>query len=455
MQLTTYTGLVTSVPMTLRSIVPPKNTTFTGVFTGGNGRAAYPEQSQVYFVDVPKGKKDLGIGVTWNDPNQTFVGVLTAPDGQVYSQQSNQDVDATGTAVRGNAFQIYRRNPAPGRWTLSVFTGVVSGLELQQQFTVKVAYNTVKVSANLPTSTRTGLAAGQAVQVPVKITNTGVAPQTYFADGRLDAVGDLPLAELSGVDQPIALPVPAGVTPLWLVPTQTPNLTFAATADQPVNLDVEAQLGAPQVYSAAVGDGATVNVNASQVTPGIWVADIGQSGPSGDAGAPAGTVSVTATAHTQLFDPNVTSNAAGDIWLAGIAKATPDPTMLDRLKVGAASRAKAGSPISGTPSFESAKASSQSRSKQAPSGPGPIYLQPGESATITVTITPSGIKGSKVIGHLYVDNFNSYLDDGDELIDLPYAYSIEYGIENDSGARPLAVPHSRLCSGLATSVSDR
>ena len=96
-----------------------------------------------------------------------------------------------------------------------------------------------------------------------------------------------------------------------------PKLTFAATADQPVNLDVFAQLGEPELYSAAIGNGATVNVNAAQVTPGIWAADIGQSGPFGDGGAPAGTVSVSATAPRQLFDPNVTSNAAGDIWLAG------------------------------------------------------------------------------------------------------------------------------------------
>ena len=124
-----------------------------------------------------------------------------------------------------------------------MFTGLVSGQELQQPFTVKVAYNTVKVSANLPTSAGTALTAGQPVQVPVKITNTGVAPLTYFADGRLDTVGDLPLAELSGADQPIALPVPAGVFPHWLVPTETPKLTVAATADQPVNLDVFANAG--------------------------------------------------------------------------------------------------------------------------------------------------------------------------------------------------------------------
>ena len=425
-QLSTASGLVTSVPMTLRSIVPPRDTTFTGVFTGGNGRDASRAQSQVYYVDVPRGRKDLGIGITWNDPNQTVVGVLTAPDGQVYSQQSNADADSAGDLVRGNAFQIYRRNPAPGRWTLSVFTGMVSGQELQQQFTVKVAYNTVKVTANLPNNAGKALTAGQAVQVPVKITNTGVAPQTYFADGRLDAVGDLPLAELSGAEQPIALPVSADVVPFWLVPTDSPKLTVAATADQPVNLDIFAGQGEPELYSAAIGNGATVNVNAAQVTPGIWAADIGQSGPFGESGAPAGTVSVSATAHAQLFDPNVTSNAAGDIWLQGLATTTPDPATLARVKAGAALRAKSGVGSKAPATAASAAVTSaQAATGQASSGPGPVYLQPGESATITVTITPSGAKGSVVTGHLYVDNFNFFVADGDELIDLPYTYSIK------------------------------
>ena len=253
------------------------NTTFTGVFTGGNGRDSFRAQSQVYYLDVPRGRKDLGIGVTWNDPNQTFVGVLTAPDGQVYSYQSNQDVDADrGLGARQRVPDLPTQ-PGAGPMDPVRRSPAVSGLELQQPFTVKVAYNTVKVSANLPNSAGKALTAGQAVHVPVNITNTGVAPQTYFADGRLDTVGDLPLAELSGADEPIALPVPDGVLPFWLVPTDSPRLTVAATASQPVNLDISAQLGDPELYSPAIGNGATVNVNAAQVTPGLWAADIGQS----------------------------------------------------------------------------------------------------------------------------------------------------------------------------------
>jgi hypothetical protein len=204
-----------------------------------------------------------------------------------------------------------------------------------------------------------------------------------------------------------------------------------ATADQPVNLDVFANgWGEPELYSAAVGNGATVTANAAQVTPGVWAADIGQSGPFGDAGAPPGTVSVTATAHAQLFDPNVTSNGAGDIWLTGIAADTaPDPATLSRLKAAAASRATSGVgasvPAPVTPVTSARATSARASTEQASSGPGPVYLQPGESATITVTITPSGAKGSVVTGHLYIDNFNFFNFDGDELIDLPYTYSIK------------------------------
>ena len=69
--------------------------------------------------------------------------------------------------------------------------------------------------------------------------------------------------------------------------------------------------------------------------------------------------------------------------------------------------------------------SARATTEQPSSGPGPVTLQPGESATITVTITPSGAKGSVVTGHLYIDDFNFFLLDGDELIDLPYTYSIK------------------------------
>jgi hypothetical protein len=62
----------------------------------------------------------------------------------------------------------------------------------------------------------------------------------------------------------------------------------------------------------------------------------------------------------------------------------------------------------------------------------PITLNPGQTATINVTIAPSGAPGTVVRGTLYVDDFASetptnYLctESGDELAALPYTYTIQ------------------------------
>ena len=56
---------------------------------------------------------------------------------------------------------------------------------------------------------------------------------------------------------------------------------------------------------------------------------------------------------------------------------------------------------------------------------GPITLNPGQTGTITVTITPSGASGTVVRGTLYIDDFDSFTDGGDELVAFPYAYTIK------------------------------
>ena len=37
---------------------------------------------------------------------------------------------------------------------------------------------------------------------------------------------------------------------------------------------------------------------------------------------------------------------------------------------------------------------------------------------------PSAAVGTQVHGHLYIDAFDPFLGNGDELIDLPYAYTV-------------------------------
>jgi hypothetical protein len=323
----------------------------------------------------------------------------------VYSFQSN--VNSTQTALT-NGLQIYRRSPQAGMWLLDLeVTSPVSGAATSSTFSAQVAYNTVKIkAAGLPHSAGTHLAAGVPITVPVTVKNTGVVPVTYFADGRLNQTGTLDLAELSG-NATTPLPVPAGVTPFWLVPTEVTQLNGQAVADQPVNMDFNFESGNPDVYGAAVGNGASVQVNAAMVSPGIWLTDIGQTGPFSGA-APAGTVTASVSAIGQLFDTAVSSDT-GDFWQEGVAGQSALAARAQLRTSGERLLSDSGALApKATPALNS----------------GPMTLDPGQSGTITVTITPSGATGTVVSGNLYIDSVDGYTLAGDELIDLPYSYTI-------------------------------
>jgi hypothetical protein len=55
----------------------------------------------------------------------------------------------------------------------------------------------------------------------------------------------------------------------------------------------------------------------------------------------------------------------------------------------------------------------------------PVTLTPGQSGQITVTFTPTGTKGTKVKGTLYVDDFGLRLLTGNEQAAFPYSYKIK------------------------------
>ena len=238
-QLSGANGVLTSVPLTLRADVPTHDTTWTGTITGGNGRAqGGPAQSNFYYLNVPKNAAQISAGFTFTDPDQIYLATLAAPDGQVYSFQSNASFDGNGNLQAANGLQIYRRYPQAGKWELTLeTTNPVSGEELAGNFTAAVAYEPLEITGTrFPNGPKMRLTSGVPVNFPVNITNTGTTALTYFADGRLNTAGTIPLQELSG-NATTALPVPAGVNPIWLVPSEVTSLAAQSVADQPVNLD--------------------------------------------------------------------------------------------------------------------------------------------------------------------------------------------------------------------------
>ncbi len=258
----------------------------------------------------------------------------------------------------------------------------VSGLLTSSTYQVKVRYNTVKVSApTLPAGARTKLAKGRPVTVPVKVTNTGVAPLAYFADGRLAKVGTLQLTNLNS-DDTFALPQAADVTPGWLVPTHASQFAVTAAGTQPVNVDVFWSGGNPDHYAAAPAAGATT-VNfatgaAAGLSQGFYYADLGQTGPFGEDPAPAGKVTVSAFASGQLFDTAVTSST-GDVWSEGVAGQS-GTSPLDLRAI--AARVHAAEQGDATPADQAAAQAD-----------GPLVLAPGQTGTIMVTITPDQAEG--------------------------------------------------------------
>ncbi len=391
----------TTTPVTLRSLIPNGSTSFRQTLTGGNGRSTSTGETFYYQLDVPPGRPELNASLTLADnPNNPFTMWLVSPNGNAVGQGANELPVSTAPGYTNElGAQVHALSPAPGAWTLIVaFVPQVSGTAITEPFTVATSENAVPVSASgLPDSSGVRLPAGKPRTYQVQIKNTSSAPTAYFADPRLSTSTTLNLVSLNGATAQVPL-TGASLLPLFLVPTHTTAISATAQADgsTPIQFDAQAPAGDPDIGSTT-GASASGAFTANPVAPGAWDVAPDVVGPFGAGGVPNENATTAMTATANAFDPAV-SSSTGDLWQASV-----NPSVLTGLS--------------------------------------PVVIGPGQTGTITVTITPSDSPGSRNSGTLYIDaedlfqfqvntnvvnlNTGNPEPNGSEVAALPYSYRIK------------------------------
>ncbi len=93
--------------------------------------------------------------------------------------------------------------------------------------------------------------------MPVSITNNGVAPQDFYIDPRLNSTTTLSLAPQFGTSE-TGIPLTEGLSPFWLVPTQTSSVAVTGTGTVPIMFDFGIVPGDPDISSSSAGPGPAV-----------------------------------------------------------------------------------------------------------------------------------------------------------------------------------------------------
>jgi hypothetical protein len=371
------------IPVTLRTLIPvgPTGGSFSGTLTGGNGRAG-AGPTQTFEFDVPTGVNNMSLVLPIADSGYLLEGLLVDPQGMQLSVELN--LDPFGAPQY--ALQHFHYSPQAGRWKFILLQNFTSsGNQTSLPFTGRIGFNNAKVVASgLPTSPSTQLSAsGKPVTVTINVINTGAVTEDFFADARLSA----PIATTLTQKPCAAAATLPGTCGLFYVPTQTSSIKFTAKSTVPIQMDAYNSVGfnvggtgSPDIFAKTTGtDTVTASLTEPEIPYGAWIEVPAEIGPYGSSGAPTKSVAMTATALMQPFDSAVSADS-GDIWA--------DLTL-------------------GTSTYN------------------PLAILPGEQGTITLTITPEASQvGKTITGHVYVDTFSPYASTGDEVVSLPYSYTV-------------------------------
>ena len=370
------------IPVTLRTLVT-LGETFSAPLTGGNGRAlASPYQT--FEFNVPRDAKNLSLALNISDPGYALQGLLVDPQGMQLSVGTNQD-PLTGAPLK--AMQLYHENPEAGRWHFVLLQNYTSsGNQTSLPFTARIGLNAVPYSAPaLPNDENVKVSAsGAGLLVPITVVNTSAVPQTFFADARLKtyAATSLPYGLFS---QATTLP---GLVYFTFLPTEVNDVQFEAQSTLPINMDAYSAEGAgpyggtfsPDLYARTIGPNTVdASLRTHEVPWSYWLFEPSLIGPFGPAGAPIAPVNAAVLVNMRPFDPAVSADS-GDFYL---------------------------DQVYGTATYN------------------PLVLPPGGTGVIQLRIKPSASQiGETVRGFVFLDNLNNNVGSGDEVVRIPYAYTV-------------------------------
>jgi hypothetical protein len=379
---------VTTIPVILRTLIPTGPESFLGVLTGGNGRGINTGETFFYQMDVKAGTPELNAAVLLHALNNPFGAWLISPTGEPLAYAANDVPTSTAPGYRSvPGAQLHVLAPRPGRWTLIVgFMPQVSGSATAVPFEVSTNELPVQATAKgLPNSTSTVLTAGKTYNFNVAVKNSGAAPELYFLDARNPTTSQVTLGELNGNSVTVEPTTINSNIPVWLVPTHTTQLNASATTTGalPIQFDLQGPFGDPDMPSNQ-GTAPTATLSANPIGQGVWDVNPELVGPTDSGGSEDVTSSLNAI--TEAFDPMVTPGH-GDVWLG-----STNPASLSNVSL----------PSTG----------------------------PSQTASIPVSITPTGPAGVIDTGTLYVDDANltvfQYFStiDGNEVAAIPYAFKV-------------------------------
>jgi hypothetical protein len=378
-----------TVPVVMRSIVPvgPDGAHFEGAFVGGNGLlvgGVAGGEFHSYQFDLPANKQDLSVALSIDNPGSELWGFLVDPHGMPLTARSNRFSAPSGQNLELAALHLSVPRPEAGRWTVVVvLNGASSSGRVIQRFAGHISFDAVRTHvAGLPRDEETLLSGNSPHAVTVTVTNATRAPAAYFVDARLDSTAPLSLRSMTPTTYSTP-DTPLDAYPQFLVPPHTTRLDVTASSTVPLALDTQPYWGAafyvgdPDVPGTP-GRKAHAQVTGPELAPTTWVCDANPLGPF-TVEEERANVECAARAETDAFDPAVTSST-GDFWLSAT-----EPT---------------------PPSFR------------------PLVLQPGQTGTISISISPTQAAGQTVSGFLDIDSWDPVVHFGTELVEIPYAYTV-------------------------------